>query len=288
MKLKRNYELFGLHPAEKDILNKIVNKRRNFVNPIDPYFTRCGSRGFDRKVYGVYGTDSILKVLGQYGDPKRRVSKSSRQDVRQRSVQLMKQVCDRDSHFFSEPKKAAEAKRAASSLKQQVRDAVKGDTKPRGAAEQEGVAKRSKKDELIVKNVRDELAASSDLVQIEKTIDQREFEDATNKHFNQSFDVELLESGQLIQVSKKPTENELCPKARTPLESQCWIQPYNDEKVNQFTFANRHRLLKQRGVSNTSVLGHRFSQNRLRFSQPQARRSQLPLMKGERIVTDMD
>ena len=72
MKHRRNYELFGLHPNEKNILNKIINKRRNFVNPIDPYFTKCNTKGFDRKVYGVYGTDSILKVLDQYGDPKKR------------------------------------------------------------------------------------------------------------------------------------------------------------------------------------------------------------------------
>lgn len=40
-KHRRNYELFGLHPEEKEILHKIKNKRRNFLNPSDPYFMRC-------------------------------------------------------------------------------------------------------------------------------------------------------------------------------------------------------------------------------------------------------
>ena len=81
-KYRRNYQLFNLHPAEGQILSEIKNKRRNFVNPRDPYFLRCSQDGFDRRVKGVYRTEGIISVMNQYGDNR---TKSTAFDVRRRS-----------------------------------------------------------------------------------------------------------------------------------------------------------------------------------------------------------
>ena len=62
--------MFNLHPDEKGILKEIIKKRRNFINPHDPFFAKYVPGGFQRKVQGVYRTDSILEVLDtSYGSP---------------------------------------------------------------------------------------------------------------------------------------------------------------------------------------------------------------------------
>ena len=123
----------------------------------------------------------------------------------------MKQVCDRDNHYFYEPKKTSDSKRVTSSLKQKVRETVKSDIKStNGSAnvEEQDIYshRRNKRDEEIANNLKDELAKSSDLIQIEKTIDQREFEHLTNQNFNKNFDIELMENGQLIPLPMKKSE----------------------------------------------------------------------------------
>lgn len=40
-KYQVNYDLFSLDPEEKTIIENIHNKKRNFLNPVDPFFTRC-------------------------------------------------------------------------------------------------------------------------------------------------------------------------------------------------------------------------------------------------------
>ena len=72
---RRNYDLFNLHPNEKTILRNIIKKRRNLINPQDPYFAKCTQGPFNQKVQGVYKTDSILEVLdASYDSLKKRGS----------------------------------------------------------------------------------------------------------------------------------------------------------------------------------------------------------------------
>ena len=39
-KFKYNYHLFKLDPIEKEIMKELKTKKRNFLNPVDPYFTK--------------------------------------------------------------------------------------------------------------------------------------------------------------------------------------------------------------------------------------------------------
>lgn len=39
-KFKNNYQLFKLDPIEKDIMKQMKTKKRNFLNPNDPFFTK--------------------------------------------------------------------------------------------------------------------------------------------------------------------------------------------------------------------------------------------------------
>jgi hypothetical protein len=39
-KYKNNYKLFKLDPIETEIMKEMKTKKRNFLNPNDPYFTK--------------------------------------------------------------------------------------------------------------------------------------------------------------------------------------------------------------------------------------------------------
>jgi hypothetical protein len=39
-KFKYNYHLFKLDPIEKEIMKELKTKKRNFLNPVDPFFTK--------------------------------------------------------------------------------------------------------------------------------------------------------------------------------------------------------------------------------------------------------
>jgi hypothetical protein len=39
-KFKYNYHLFKLDPIEKEIMKDLKTKKRNFLNPVDPFFTK--------------------------------------------------------------------------------------------------------------------------------------------------------------------------------------------------------------------------------------------------------
>jgi len=43
-----NYKLFGLNPLEKKIVHEIKSKKRNFLNPDDPFYSKKYNKPFEQ------------------------------------------------------------------------------------------------------------------------------------------------------------------------------------------------------------------------------------------------
>ena len=98
-RLKVNYNLFGLDPQEKEIMKTIQSRKRNFLNPEDPFFTRC--RGaFKHQVDSVFHTDKVLGFISPKDHS--RWKKATHERIKSESKELMNAVCDRE-HFYYRP-----------------------------------------------------------------------------------------------------------------------------------------------------------------------------------------
>jgi len=97
-KLKRNYELFALDPNES--VTKIVQKkRRNFLNPKDPYLNGLN---FKKNHTSVRGTGKTLDII-QPLDHSELLTKS-KENINDYSKGLMNKYLDREKVYYNDKK----------------------------------------------------------------------------------------------------------------------------------------------------------------------------------------
>lgn len=94
-KFKLNYNLFSLDPEEKQIMTEMQNKKRNFYNPIDPFFKR---KVFSKQYGGVYDTDKVLGIISPRDHSAWMTA--SKEEIKFNSKELMTTYCDKELTFY--------------------------------------------------------------------------------------------------------------------------------------------------------------------------------------------
>lgn len=189
-RLKVNYNLFGLDPQEKEIMKTIQSRKRNFLNPDDPFFTRC--RGaFRPQVEGVFHTDKVLSVIS----PKDHTCwlKSTHEKIKTESKELMSSVCDRD-HFYYR------AQSRGQDVNQNTSSPAKDDNSGNAAlalrkAHSNHYKVRQNKDEYDkLYRIENELQDSIELCRVSHPQDTEDFENTTNREFNRTYEKDIASS----------------------------------------------------------------------------------------------
>ena len=137
----------------------------------------------------------------------------------------------------------------------------------------------SKKDEAILKRLRADLAKSNDLVIVDKPVETREFEKATNSDFNFTFENELIKTGAYVKRMSRKADDGCSKHSNTPIMgARSRVINFDEDRVNTFTFKDMCKRNRE-GVRHSSVLGRMRTQ----MNKTHTGGFQLPKMNREKV-----
>lgn len=272
-RLKVNYNLFGLDPLEKEIMKTIQSRKRNFLNPEDPFFTRC--RGaFRPQVDGVFHTEKVLSVISPKDHS--RWKKATQERIKSESKELMSAVCDREHYYYRAASRGQEVQNNSPTKDESSGYAALALKK----AHSNHHKVRQNKDEFEkLQRIENELQDSIELCRVNHPQDIEDFENVTNKEFNRAYEKEIASSSDFATLKpilqNRPSRR--APRAAELTQQRHYLEPLllsnqftvDETAIKTFTFKQRYNKNIKHG-RNTSTLSQN---NRQGFFFPKMQNS---------------